>query len=128
MDSNKAAGPDSFPAEFYIHYREFVKTDIMRLFRAFHNNTLDVERLNYGVITLIPKTNGAKKIQQYRPICLLRCPYKLITKVMDNRAAIFADKLISRHQNAFIKHRNIMDGILTLHEVLHHTHQKKKVG
>ena len=54
--------------------------------------------------------------------------YKLITMVLDNRVAIFADKLISKHQNAFIKHKNIMDGILTLHEVLHHTHQKKKVG
>lgn len=36
--------------------------------------------------------------------------------------------LISRHQNAFIKHRNIMDGILTLHEVLHHTQRKKRCG
>lgn len=100
----------------------------MCLFEAFHNNTLDVARLNYGVITLIPKLNGSKKIQQYRPICLLRCPYKLITNVLDNRVAIFADKLISKHQNVFVKHRNIMDGILTLHEVLHHTHHKKKVG
>jgi len=128
MESNRAPGPDDIPVEFYKHYWDFVKGDIMRLFEAFHNNTLDVARLNYGIITLIPKINGAKKIQKYRPICLLRCPYKLITKVLDNRVAVFADKLISKYQNAFIKHRNIMDGILTLHEVLHHTHHKKKTG
>ena len=97
MESNKAPDPDNIPMEFYKHCWEFVKNDIMHLFKAFHNNTLDVARLNYGVITLIPKMNGAKKIQQYRPICLLRCPYKLITKVLDNRVAVFADKLISKH-------------------------------
>lgn len=77
----------------------------MRLFGAFHNNSLHVARLNYGVITLLPKLNGAKKIQQYRPICLLGCPYKLITKVLNDRVALYSDVLISRHQNAFIKHR-----------------------
>ena len=56
----------------------------MRLFTAFHAGELDVCRLNYGIITLLPKINGANKIQQFRPICLLRCPYKLITKVLDN--------------------------------------------
>lgn len=69
-----------------------------------------------------------KKIQQYRPICLLHCPYKLITKVLNDRVDLYSDVLISRHQNAFIKHRNIMDGILTLHEVLHHTQRQKKCG
>ena len=101
MDSNRAPGPDNIPAEFYRFCWEIVKQDIMNLFVAFHEGTLDVERLNYGIITLIPKISGAKKIQEFRPICLLRCPYKLITKVLDNRVAVFADKLISRHQNAF---------------------------
>lgn len=63
MESNRAPGPDNIPVEFYKHCWEFVKNDIMHLFKAFHNNTLDVARLNYGVITLIPKMNGAKKIQ-----------------------------------------------------------------
>lgn len=68
MESNKAPGPDNIPAEFYKHCWEFVKKDLMRLFDAFHNNSLDVARLNYGVITLLPKLDGAKEdstIQTY---------------------------------------------------------------
>ena len=71
---------------------------------------------------------GAQKIQQFWPTCLLRVPYKLVTKTLDNRVSMFADKLIGKHQNAFIKNRNIMNGILSLHEILHHTYVKNKVG
>src|SRR4051794_7773347 len=98
------------------------------LFRDFYDGKLELHRMNYGVITLLPKISGASIIQQFRPICLLRCPYKLITEVMDNRFAAYTNTLFSLHQNAFIKNRNIMDGVLTLHEVLHHTHVKKRCG
>src|SRR4051812_26663651 len=113
MESNRAPGQDHIPAEFYQKCWDFVKGDLMSLFEAFHSGSLEVERLNYGIITLLPKIDGANKIQQFRPICLLRVPYKLLTKVLDNRAALVADKLISYCQNAFIKNRNIMDGILS---------------
>ena len=63
MAHNKSRGPDEFITEFYQHYWEIVKGDIMRLFEAMYEGTLDVQRLNYGVITLIPKINGANKIQ-----------------------------------------------------------------
>ena len=98
MAPNRAPGPDNILAEFYQACWEIVKDDIMALFEHFHQGKLDVQRLNYGIITLLPKTSGAEKIQQYRPICLLRCPYKLITKVLDCRVAIYADKLISPTQ------------------------------
>ena len=128
MAPNRAPGPDNIPAEFYQVCWDVVKDDIMALFKAFHQGTLDVQRLNYGIITLLPKVSGAEKIQQYRPICLLRCPYKLITKVLDRRVAIYANKLISPTQNAFVKGRNIMDGVLSLHEILNYTYVKKKSG
>ena len=128
MKSNRAPGPDNIPAEFYQHCWEVVAPYLFAMFEWFYEGKLDVQSLNYGIIILLPKSNDANRIQQYRPICLLHCPYKLITNVLDNRAAIFADMLISKHQNAFIKNRNIMDGILILHEVLPHTNHKNKWG
>lgn len=101
---------------------------MVHLVNCFYDGTLDVSRLNYGIITLLPKSAGANKIHQYRPICLLRCPYKWITKALSLRLDPYADKLFSLHHNAFIKTRNIMDGILSLHEIMHHTHVKKHVG
>ena len=128
METNKAPGPDNIPVEFYQHCWEVVKNDIMRLFLDFYNNNFDVQRLNYGVITLLPKMAEANRIQQFRPICLLRCIYKLITKTLCLRLDPYASKLFSVQQNAFIKGRNILDGIMSLHEIMHHMHVKKKTG
>lgn len=114
--------------EFYQHCWEIVKFDIVRIFDHFFAGTLDVHRPNYGVITLLLKLSDGNKIQQYRPICLLRYIYKWITKTLDLRTDPFTDKLFSCHQNAFIKNRYIVDGILSLHELMHNVHIKKQVG
>ena len=126
MNTNRAPGPDNIPTEFYQHCWEVVQNDIMNIFHCFHNGSLDVQRLNYGVITLLPKVAEANKIQQFRPICMLRCIYKIITKTLTLRFDPYVKKLFSVQQNAFIKNRNIVDGIMSLHEVMHHAHVKKQ--
>lgn len=85
MEKNKAAGPDKVPIEFFQWCWDIVAKDIMDIFKEFHQGGLDVSRLNYGIITLLPKVLEAEKIQQFRPICLLNCIYKLITKVLTLR-------------------------------------------
>lgn len=66
MEKNKAAGPDVMPVQFFQSCWEIVKLDIIQMFEDFHNGTLDVSRINYGIITLLPKVVDAEKIQQYR--------------------------------------------------------------
>jgi hypothetical protein len=40
----------------------------------------------------------------------------------------YAEKLIEREQTAFMKGRDIMSGIMALHEILHKTKRKKECG
>jgi hypothetical protein len=103
MDSNRAPRPDEIPSKFYQHCCEVVKFDIMNLLGHFHASTLDVQCLNYGIITLLPKVTKANKNHQFHPICLLRCIYKLITKTLTFGVEPYTHKLISIQQNAFIK-------------------------
>jgi hypothetical protein len=128
MEHNKAPGPDGFPVEFFQVFWEVIKSDLMALFEDFHNNSLPVYRLNFGVITLIPKKEIALKIQEYRPICLLNVSFKIITKVLTNRIGMVADRIIKPSQTAFMPGRNILEGVIVLHESIHELHRKNLDG
>jgi hypothetical protein len=128
MEKNKVGGPDNIPTKIYKVSWDIIKKDIIDMFKDPHNEKLDVSRLNYGIITLIPKKKDAVKIQQYRLICLLNCLYKWITKVLNNRMEQIAHKMINEHQATFMKARNIMSGIMILHEILHETKRRNEIG
>jgi len=121
-------GPDKIPIEFYQSCWEIVRTNIIQLFSDFLDDKVDISRMNYGIITLLPKVSDASKIQHFRPICLLNCLYKLITKTLTLRIEKIAHKLIHPNQSAFMKGTNIMNGVVALHEILHETKRKKTIG
>jgi hypothetical protein len=77
MKGNTTPGSDHMPVEFYQACWEIIRVDLMDMFHEFWRHELGVDRLNYGIITLIPKTKEATRIQQYGPICLLNVSYKL---------------------------------------------------
>jgi hypothetical protein len=65
-------------------------------------------------------------IQQYKPICLLNVSYKIFTKVTTNRINQVVDHIISPSQTAFMRGRNILEGVIILHEAIHELHRKKQ--
>jgi hypothetical protein len=67
MKAGSAAGPDGLPVAFFQKFWPVPQPVIMKTFHEFYIGTLDLARLNYGVITLIPKVIGATNIRQFRP-------------------------------------------------------------
>lgn len=75
----------------------------MEMVNDFHLGNLDIARLNYWVITLLPKIQEARNIKQYRPICLLNLSFKVFTKLIAERLGHKATKLVDPCQTAFIR-------------------------
>ncbi|XP_019435878.1 PREDICTED: uncharacterized protein LOC109342329 [Lupinus angustifolius] len=67
--------------------------------------------LNSNLVVLIPKFPGADKIEDFRPIALANFQFKIITKVLADRLASVAPKIISSQQRGFLKNRHIHDCI-----------------
>jgi hypothetical protein len=128
MEHNKALGPDGFPTEFYQSCWEIIKKDLMALFWEFHNGDLPLYNLNIGTIILLLKCREAATIQQYRPIYLLNVSFNIFTKVATNRIFHIATKVISPTQTTFLPGRNIMEGVIVLHKIIHKMHRKKQNG
>jgi hypothetical protein len=103
MKSNSAPGPNGFIVVFFKKLWGLISGVLLKMVRDFNNNKLDLKRLNFGVITLVPKLKYANTIKQYRPICLLNVDFKNFPKLMINRVTPITDKVISDSQTAFIK-------------------------
>jgi hypothetical protein len=52
MKHNSAPGSDGLPAEFFQKFWDLIQLDVWNLFKDFYDGNLDIERLNYGMITL----------------------------------------------------------------------------
>jgi hypothetical protein len=128
MEHNKAPGPDGFPAEFYQRFWDVIKDDLMQMFHELHAGNFPLFSLNFGILSLIPKTHEANNIQKFRPICLLNVSFKIFTKVATSRINSVADNIVSPSQTAFMRGRNILEGVVILHETIHELHRKKPNG
>jgi hypothetical protein len=58
-----------------------VKGDILNMFSDFYEGRLDLFRLNFAMLTLIPKVEDATEMKLFRPISLLNCSFKIFSKV-----------------------------------------------
>jgi hypothetical protein len=93
--ANGAPGPDGLSFMFYQCLWDIVKYDLISLFEDWFEGDLDIFRLNFAMITLIPKENDAREMRKFRPISLLNCSFKIFTKVLTNRFSRILDRLIS---------------------------------
>jgi hypothetical protein len=120
--ADTAPGPDGFPVSFFKSCWGWLKPLILNILNEFDLGRLDIARLNFGVLSLIPKVPGADAIKQFRPIALINVIFKFISKAYAIRLTPIAHRTISFAQTAFIKGRQILDGALALHEILDELH------
>ena len=100
----------------------------MQIFHDLRKGDLPIFSLNFGVITLLPKTPEANKIQQYRPICLLNVSFKIFTKVATIRINSVADHLVSPTQTAFMRDVTSLKGWLSYMKPFTSFAAKTRVG
>jgi hypothetical protein len=95
-----------------------VKGDVMKIFQEFFVNANMPRGMLSYFITLISKVNNSHSISEFRPISLLGSLYNIVAKVLATRIGVVMGKLISKNQSAFIKGRLLVDGVLTINEVV----------
>lgn len=98
------------------------------MFDDFFAGKLDLYRLNFALLTIIPKEQDARNMKKFRPISLCNCSFKIFSKVLSIRLGKIANRLISQQQSAFIKGRYILDSVVVAHEIVHSIHKHKEKG
>lgn len=118
-----APGPDGFPFLFYQKFWELIKFDLINLFRDFDQNTADLFRLNFAILTLIPKEPYAISLKKFT-----NCSFKFFAKSCTIKLGSCADRLIGSNQTAFIKGRYILDSVVTAYEIIHEIYNNEEKG
>lgn len=77
-------------------------------------------------LTLIPKFDNPQGLDEYMPICLIGCMYKVVSKILTSRFKKVIGKIVYSNQTIFIPGTQILDGVLVTNEILDYASREKK--
>ncbi|RVW20241.1 hypothetical protein CK203_110273 [Vitis vinifera] len=82
---------------------DFVKDEVLEMFKEFHEQGFFLKSLNNTFLVLIPKKGGAADLGDFRPISLLGGLYKLMAKVLANRLKRVLNKVKRKEKGLICK-------------------------
>lgn len=124
--SDKSPGPDGLNFKFIKHFWELIKPDINRFIAEFHANGIFPRGGNASFIALIPKKNNPQNLNEYMPISLIGCIYKIVAKLLANRLKKVLPHIIDERQSAFISGRQLLHSVLIANEAVDEAKRCKK--
>jgi hypothetical protein len=117
--SDKAPRFDGFNGLFLKKCWHIIKEDIYQLCFNFFEERIGLQPINTSFITLVPKVNNPVGMNDFRPISLINCVIKIITKLLGNRLQSIVIPLVHKNQYCFIKSRTIQDCLTWAFEYIH---------
>lgn len=118
-DGCKTHRPDGFSLAFLKIHWDLLKEDTLKFVADFNSKVILTRACTSSFITLILEVMNPQSLSEYQPICLVRSLHKILSKLLTGRIKEVIESLNSIKQNAFIKNRNILDGVLMVNEAMH---------
>jgi hypothetical protein len=119
---DKAPGPDGFNGLFLKSCWDIIKEDFYQLCDDFWEGKISVQCLKNSLITLIPKILTPETVNDYRPISLLNCVVKVLTKLLADRLQKWIIRLVHRNQYGFKRSGTIQNCLARAYEFLYQCH------
>jgi hypothetical protein len=99
---------------------------IYKLCLDFFDGAVDLQAVNNSFITLVPKVNNPTTVNDFRPISLINCVVKIITKLLGDRMQKVIISLVHQNQYGFIRTRTIQDCLAWAFEYIYQCQQSKQ--
>lgn len=119
LKNNKSPGTDGLTAEFYKMFAQDLAPFLLKMFLESIESEALPSTLSQGLLTLIPKPKkDILFIDNWRPICLLNCDYKILALLLANRLKSVLGTIIDETQTGFIPKRHISNNIRLVLDLL----------
>ena len=108
---DKSLGPNGWTIEFYLGFIDLIGNDLLGVVEESRRTGVIHGPINATFIALIPKVNKVESFDDFRPISLCNCLYKIIAKGISRRIKRVLSKNISLEQFGFLQGRQVHEAI-----------------
>ena len=122
--ANKAPGLDGLSYEFYQATWLLIRETFLKVIQCQLNRVRIVESNTLGATRLCSKVEGVPKVDELRPITLLNCDYKILSKLLVLRIKPVLPKVIKSGQLCSVGRKNILFGINNVISSILYANQK----
>jgi hypothetical protein len=128
LSNNTAPGIDGISNRFIKRFWHILRTPLHRYaLDCFEKGELSTN-FRTAKIRLIPKKTDSSTIKNLRPISLLGCSYKLISRVFALRLETYMDKITKICQKGYSKSKQCQEVLISIIEGINKAKKNKKKG
>lgn len=128
FQKDKSPGPDGWSIEFFLDLFEVLGNDLRQVVEDSRITGQIPTSFNSTFIALIPKSDNTLSLNEFRPISLCNCIYKVISTIIARRLKVILSGHISDEQFVFLEGRQIHAAIGVAQEGLHSLKTKNLKG
>ena len=114
---NKAPGTDGLPIEFYQHFWDVLKTDLVKILNTNYEQGQMTTTQQEALLRLLYKKHNKKLLKNWRPISLLNVDYKIASKALATRLRQALPDVINYDQTCGIPDRTIFENLFRLRDI-----------
>lgn len=100
---DKAPRPDGFLISFFQKYWDTISSDLVKLCNDFYFKRVNLERINWASIALIPKVASPDNPADFRPISLINLTLKIILSFWPRVPVELLTLLLTMHNLCLLK-------------------------
>ena len=98
FQKDKSPGPDGWTIEFFLELFEIMGGDLLKVVEDTRIIGRILTSFNLNFIALIPKVENLVSQNDFRPISLCKCIYKVVSKVIVKRLKVILSEHITEDQ------------------------------
>ena len=128
LPKDKTPGIDGLPKEFYHKFDYLITDKLTEVANYIQQNETKARSHTLSYIALLYKKGERQDLKNWRPLSMINCDWKIVTKAHANRLKCILNTIIQPDQTAGIPGRSIRDNQWATRDILEYGYQTNTPG